>query len=268
MTKTEKVLMKEWEQERELLKQELKKYGNLEEHFLEVTVHPEIYDKERFGGKRCLQERVINCRFNPPDGWHFPIPKDLNYDGLKSDFENGCLVYAIKEIDLPIRFGITTSGLFCYQTECSTEYDKPEKGLRLLLVELAFRTIHSAVKFMNKFYRSLDPSSSIRIFSTIFDTYNRLPTHDIFRPFDKPIGFYLEGTDKLIEDSRICFDLTTTRQEISSNPIDVVFKLMKNFVSSISANMSDEQLLSLIERIEAGDISAFRYNTSLKKSHF
>lgn len=260
ITNTEKVIMKEWEQERELLKQQLKKLGNLEGHFLELTVHPEIYDRDRFGGKRCLQERVIDSRFIPADYWYFPLPEDLNYDGLKSDFENDCLTYVIDDV----MFGITTSGLFCYQVQCSTEYDKPEKRLLILFVEMAFRTIHSAVKFMSKFYGSLNPSSSIRIFSTIFDTYNRLPTQDIFRPFDKPIGFY---TDKLIDDSRICFDLTTTRQEISSNPIDVVFKLMKNFVSSISANISDEQLLSLIERIDAGDTLAFRHNTSLKKSH-
>jgi hypothetical protein len=249
---------KNWEKEEELLEQELEKLGKLEDHTVEFSCHPEVYDKNLLSGERCMEKKSIDSRY-ATDHWHFPFPEDKDYikKEITRRFQNRCLTYFDNSDILRCIFGSTISGLFSYKMQCNTKYDKPHK--KLFFVQTIFCTAYYALKFMSKFYDFLDLTSKIKMSFNIFDTLDRIPVRKLDEKMgDLPIRFY---GGEFIKDPKVSFSLVTTYNEVSSNPNEVTFNLIKHFNTfispDISLNISDEELHSLIKKMGNGDLKAF-----------
>lgn len=243
-----------WEQEEELLEQELEKLGKLEDHTVEFSCHPELYDKNLFSGERCVTEKMIDSREFTKD-WHLPFPECKDYIQKEIDrrFQNRCLTYFDNSYPLRCIFGSTISGFFSYKMECNTKYDKPHE--KLFFVQTIFCTAYYALKFMGKFYDFLDLNSKIKMSFNISDTLNRIPVRKLDKKMGyNPIRFY---GGEFIKHPKISFSLVTTYNEISSTPNEVTFDLIKQFNTFISPNISDEELHSLIKKMGNGDLTAF-----------
>ena len=238
-----------WEQEEELLEQELEKLGKLEDHTVEFSCHPELYDKNLFSGERCLTKKMIDSRYFTKH-WYLPFPECKDYIEKKIDrrFQNRCLTYFDNSYPLRCIFGSTISGFFSYKMECKNKYDKPHE--ELFFVRTIFCTAYYALKFMGKFYDFLDLTSKIKMSFNISDTLNRIPV--------RKLGEKYGG--EFIKYPKISFSLVTTYNEISSNPNEVTFDLIKQFNTFISPNISDEELHSLIKKMGNGDLTAFEWS--------
>lgn len=247
---------KVWEQEKELLERELEKFGKLDDHIIEFSCHPEVHDKNLFSGERCVREKMIDSRYFT-NNWYLPLPecKDYIEKEITRRFENRCLTFNDKG---PLRciFGSTISGFFSYKMECNTKYDKPHE--KLFFVQTIFCTAYYALKFMGKFYDFLDLNSKIKMSFNIFDTLNRIPVRKLDKKMgDDPIRFY---GGEFIKHPKISFSLVTTYNEVSSNPNEVTFDLIKQFNTFISPNIGDEELRSLIKKMGNGDLTAFEWS--------